>query len=113
VFNRPAATRRLLDALRVARPSQLYVAADGPRPGSAEDQERCRQVRDLVATVDWPCDVHRLYRPANIGLQASMVGAIDWFFAEGDAGVILEDDCIPAPDWFPFAGELRSCTSRR
>jgi hypothetical protein len=35
-----------------------------------------------------------------------MVDAIDWFFTDGDAGVILEDDCIPAPDWLRFAGEL-------
>lgn len=106
VFNRPAVTRRLLAALRAGRPAQLFVSADGPRHGHPADRDRCRETRQLVGEVDWPCEVRTLFRERNAGLQAAVVSAIDWFFDHVSAGIVLEDDCLPSPDFFPFAGEL-------
>ena len=68
VFNRPECTARSLAAIRAARPSKLYVVADGPRPDRPGDAARCAQVRALVEQgVDWPCEVIRDYAPANLG----------------------------------------------
>jgi hypothetical protein len=36
VFNRPDATRQVMDTLRISKPPRLYVAADGSRPGLNE-----------------------------------------------------------------------------
>lgn len=106
LFNRPEVTRRLLDALRSAQPSQLFVAADGPRAGHPTDVERCRQTRDVIDEVDWPCTVHTLFHDANLGLKNAVISGIDWFFEHVESGIILDDDCLPAPDFFTFAGEL-------
>jgi len=106
VFNRPEVTRQLLDAVRVGRPAQLFVAADGPRAECPTDDVRCRETRDLVGEIDWPCVVRTRFLERNAGLQEAVVSAIDWFFEHVNAGIILEDDCIPSPDFFPFAGEL-------
>ena len=54
-FNRPDTTRRVFDALRRARPSRLYVAADGWRddkPG--ENHARIRDRRYYVNGVERP-----------------------------------------------------------
>ena len=96
----------MLAELERARVSELYVASDGPRPGNAVDVERCGQVRALIDEVDWPVNVHRLFRESNVGLDEAMVSSIDWFFTHVEAGAVLEDDCIPAPEWFPFAREI-------
>jgi hypothetical protein len=32
--------------------------------------------------------------------------ALDWFFAQESEGIILEDDCVPHPDFFTFATEM-------
>lgn len=106
VFNRPALTGQLLDALRAGQPAQLFVAADGPRPEVPDDGARCQQTRELFREIDWPCEVRKLFRERNVGLQEAVVSAIDWFFEHVTAGIILEDDCLPSPDFFPFAGEL-------
>jgi hypothetical protein len=106
VFNRPAVARQLLEAVRVARPAQLFVAADGPRAGHPTDEERCRQTQALFRDPGWPCEVHTRYLERNAGLQHAVVSAIDWFFDHVTEGIVLEDDCVPAPDFFPFAGEL-------
>jgi len=33
-------------------------------------------------------------------------GAITWFFEMEEEGIILEDDCLPSRDFFPFCEEL-------
>lgn len=106
LFDRPDVTRRLLGALRSAQPPQLFVAADGPRTGHPTDVERCRETRDVIGEVDWPCTVHTLFHGTNLGLKGAMISGIDWFFEHVESGIILEDDCLPAPDFFRFAGEL-------
>ena len=106
LFNRPEVTRRLLDAVAVGRPADLFVAADGPRAGYPGDEELCGQTRKLVDDLPWSCRVHRLFRDSNIGLQGAVTSALDWFFDQVEAGIVLEDDCIPTPDFFPFAGEM-------
>lgn len=105
VWNRPAETRRVLEALRPVRPSRLYVACDGPR--SNEEAHLVDEVRELVATmVDWPCQVLTNYSSTNSGCRVGVTRAIDWFFEHEDEGIILEDDCIPHPDFFPFCDEI-------
>ena len=106
VFNRPEVTALALDALRRIAPPVLFVAADGPRPGHPTDEANCAEVRALLGTIDWPCQVRRLERDVNLGLDDAMVGAIDWFFDAVDRGVVLEDDCLCHPDFFRLAGEV-------
>lgn len=106
VFNRPTTTRRVFEAIRMARPSRLYIAADGPRPNRAGEAERCAEARRIATSVDWPCEVKTLFRESNLGCKMAVSGAISWFFEHEEEGVILEDDCLPHPDFFRFCDEL-------
>ena len=42
IFRRPENTARVFAAIREARPSRLFIAADGPRASHPDDAERCR-----------------------------------------------------------------------
>lgn len=107
VFNRPDKTRAVIDRLREVRPTRVFVAADGPRPDRPDDAARCAQTRaEIDSGVDWPCRVETLYQDANLGCKRGVEAGIGWFFSLVDAGIILEDDCLPAPDFFPFCAEL-------
>ncbi len=105
VFNRPELTAEVFNSIRAARPARLYVAADGPRemPGEAET---CAQVQEIATSVDWPCEVFTQFQGENLGCRYGVQAGIDWFFANEESGVILEDDCIPDPTFWPFIGEL-------
>jgi hypothetical protein len=105
-FNRPEKTKRIFEAVRAAAPRRLYVAADGPRADVASDSERCERTRRVLENVDWPCEVQRLYQPSNLGCKRGVGTAISWFLANEENGIILEDDCLPSPDFFPFCAEL-------
>jgi hypothetical protein len=106
IYNRPDNTRRVVEALRPIRPTQLFVAADGPRPNCPEDLEKCPLARQAATVIDWPCDVKTRFLEGNVGCGPAVSSAITWFFEHVEHGVILEDDCIPHPDFFPFCGEL-------
>ena len=106
VFNRPDLARRVFARIREARPAHLFIAADGPRPDHPDDVPACRETRLLAAQVDWPCEVKTLFRDANLGCRAAVSSAITWFFEHVEAGIILEDDCLPDLSFFPFCAEL-------
>lgn len=106
VFNRPDVTARCFEAIRAARPPRLYVAADGPRAEREGEAARCDSVRAIATDVDWPCEVRTLFRDENLGCRQAVSGALDWFFAAEEQGIVLEDDCLASPEWFPFAEEM-------
>lgn len=106
IFNRPELTKTTFAAIRSAQPPRLYVAADGPRAGKERDDELCRLTRQAATAVDWPCEVKTLFRKRNLGCKTACSTAISWFFQHEPEGIILEDDCLPHPDFFPYCENL-------
>lgn len=106
LFNRPAHTQKVLERLRMVRPPRVYVHCDGPRADRSGEPEKVAAVRALVDTIDWPCEVFTLYRVQNMGLRIGVTGALNWFFEQEPYGIVLEDDCLPDPSFFPFCAEL-------
>lgn len=106
VFNRPDTARRVFDTIRQARPTRLYVAADGPRPGHPTDAQRCAETRAVVQEIDWPCEVHTLFQEQNLNCGLGPLTAMNWFFEHEPEGIILEDDCVPSPSFYRFCEEM-------
>lgn len=106
IFNRPAQTARVFRAIRRARPRQLFVIADGPRPDRPADAAGVAAARAVVEAVDWPCEVRRDYADANQGLADRVAGGIAWVFGQVETAIILEDDCLPHPSFFAFCEQL-------
>lgn len=106
IFNRPDCTKRVLEAIAAARPRQLFVIADGPRPGHPTDAERCAATRALIETVDWDCPVITNFSDVNLGCKLRPESGIDWLFEQVEEAIILEDDCLPDPSFFPYCEEM-------
>jgi acetyltransferase-like isoleucine patch superfamily enzyme len=107
VFNRPATTTRVFDAIKQAKPTRLFIAADGPRKQIEGEQELCWKTRELVVEgIDWECDVKTLFRKENIGCGRAVSEAITWFFEYVEEGIILEDDTLPNESFFYYCAVL-------
>jgi hypothetical protein len=106
IFNRPDTTAKVFDRIRAARPAKLYIAADGPRAGHPDEEEFCKKAREVVAKIDWDCEVKTLFRETNMGCKEAVSSAITWFFENEEEGIILEDDCLPATSFFSFCDEM-------
>lgn len=92
----------MFDAVRAAQPETLLVVADGPRASVATDAARVQQTRAVVEQVDWPCRVLRNYAETNMGCKARLASGLNWVFEQCEDAIILEDDCLPHPSFFPF-----------
>lgn len=106
VFNRPDTTARVFEAIRKARPPKLLVVADGPRTDKPGEAERCAAVRRIIDGVDWTCEVLKNYSDVNLGCKQRVSSGLEWVFNTVEEAIILEDDCLPHPTFFPFCEEL-------
>ena len=106
VFNRPNTTEQVFAAIRQARPEILLVIADGPRPGRTGEAKLCAEVRAIIENIDWPCIVHKNYSDVNLGCKGRVSSGLNWVFTEVEEAIILEDDCLPHKDFFPFCEKL-------
>lgn len=106
LFNRPDTTARVFEAIRQARPGRLFVVADGPRADREGDVALCNTARQATEKVNWPCEVARLYSDENLGCRAGVIRGLNWVFEQVEEAIILEDDCVPDPSFFPFCNEL-------
>ena len=59
-----------------------------------------------MAEVDWPCNVQRNFSETNLGAAKRISSGLDWAFTLVGEAIILEDDCLPDPTFFPFCAEL-------
>jgi hypothetical protein len=106
VFNRPAFTARVFEMIAQARPARLLVVGDGPRADHPDDVDLVRETREIVERVDWRCELQTCYSDVNLGCGRRVASGLDWVFANVDEAIILEDDCVPDPTFFPYCEEL-------
>ncbi len=106
VFNRPHTTAQVFEAIRQAKPTQLLVVADGPRLDRVGEAEQCAAVRAIIERVDWNCEVFKNYSDVNLGCKRRVSTGLNWVFEQVEEAIILEDDCLPDPTFFPFCEAL-------
>jgi hypothetical protein len=105
-FNRPEKMAQLITSLAVSKPSQVLIAIDGPRPQSSTDADLVRMTQETVALITWPATVVTRFRDENLGLRAAVVDAVSWATSDYGRVIVLEDDCVPGPDFVPFTTHM-------
>jgi len=100
IFNRPEITAVTWERIRAYKPGRLFVVSDAAR--NAKEELLVEQTRKITEQIDWNCVVKRNYAPQNMGCKNRIVSGLQWLFSQVEDGVILEDDCLPHPDFFDF-----------
>lgn len=106
IFNRPELSQKVFEQIKAVKPRFLFIAADGPRSDRVDDIVSCKLAREIINQVDWPCELKTLFRNENLGCGLNVSSAISWFFEQVEAGIVLEDDCLPHLSFFPYCEEL-------
>ena len=104
-YNRVAFTHDLFTEIRKIRPQKLYVAADGAVTGDRNDYQHCLETR-CVFMPEWSCNLHTFFSETHLGKAGIVAQAVSWFFSQEEEGIILFDDTLPHPDFFPFCKEM-------
>jgi hypothetical protein len=106
IFNRPYHTEKVFEVIRQAQPSKLLVIADGPRSNRPDDREKCAAARAIIDRVDWDCQVLKNYSDLNLACDPRIIDGLNWVFDIVEEAIILEDDCVPDPTFFPYCEQL-------
>lgn len=106
LFNRPELTARVFAEIARVQPSRLLAIADGPRPDRPGEDQQCALARAVLDRVDWPCTLETQFSDRNLGCRVRLATGLTWAFSRVDEAIILEDDCLPDPSFFPFCAEL-------
>ena len=112
-FNRPDHVRRVLTEILKADPQELYVCQDGVREGNENDRIKCQEVRNVINELTSLYTIHHnnftlhtLFQSTNLGCGPGPAAGITWFFEHVEQGIVMEDDCLPHPDFFGYCEEL-------
>ena len=112
-FNRPDHTRRVLTEILKQEPLSLYVCQDGAREGNENDIVKCQEVKEVIdeltsayAATHPNFSLFTLYSSLNLGCGPGPQAGITWFFENVEQGIIMEDDCLPHPDFFGYCEQL-------
>jgi hypothetical protein len=107
IFNRTDTSLRVLEAIKNAKPTRLYLAADGPRTSRLGEDLKCIDTKaQVLAAIDWQCEIKTLFREDNVGPKEFVSSAINWLFEHEEQGIILEHDCLPSNSFFMFCDQL-------
>jgi len=106
-FNKFEETKQVFETIRAAQPPRIYLASDGAREKKDGEKETVETIRNyLLSAVDWDCEIKTRFSETNHGCGLGVSGAVTWFFENEEMGIILEDDCLPCPEFFRYCDEL-------
>lgn len=104
IFNRPDFAKNIFSALSQLKPTKLYVISDGAR--TLDEEKEVLESRKIFNSIPWDCEVNYNYSDVNLGLRKRISGGISWVFQMEEKLIIIEDDCIPHPDFFTYCDVL-------
>jgi hypothetical protein len=104
IYNRPEKAKKSFEAIRRARPARLFIVADGPK--NSLDRLLVADTQEVVKTIDWECEVTRIYAEKNMGCALRVSSGITEVLSIVDRTIILEDDIVASRDFFVFQEQM-------
>ncbi len=104
VYKRAHTTARVMETVRRADPSRLFIIADGPR--SAAEADDCAAARRAAESLAPDCPTTKIYSETNLGLCPRIKSGLDRVFDEVERAIILEDDCVPTSSFYDNCSQL-------
>ena len=106
VYNRPAHTRRTVEALRnnkLAAESDLIIFSDAAK--DADSASSVREVRDCIGSIRGFKSVRTIARARNLGLAQSIIDGVTEVCGEFGRVIVLEDDLVTSAHFLRFMNE--------
>jgi acetyltransferase-like isoleucine patch superfamily enzyme len=109
VYNRPAHTRQVLEALALndlADKSVLYIYSDGPKHMALqEDIEKVKKVRKVIRSRRWCGEVQIIESAHNLGLADSIINGVTEVVNKYGRIIVLEDDIVTSSGFLTYMND--------
>jgi len=113
-YRRTEQVLRIIEVLSKAGVTKIYLALDSAGDenpfAKAESESLLYSLLDLKE--ESSLEILIAKHSENVGCSAAVLSACDWFFSNEEYGIILEDDCIPSPDFVTFALSAKTMIER-
>lgn len=106
IFNRPGPTKISFQQIRSARPTKLFLISDAARANRPQEAKLVQECRHIAEQVDWPCEVTKIYADQNMSCGRRISSGITEAMTHVERLIILEDDCVASPSFFPYCDAL-------
>ena len=104
-YKRPAKTENLINILIKNNIKDIFIYMDGPSNSSVI--EDCKNTRKTIEKFSSKySNIKTFFKNKNVGMKYGIPEAIDWVFNSFDQVIILEDDCVPSSEFFPFMEQM-------
>lgn len=106
VYNRPQHTQRTVKFLQqnlLAADSRLYIFSDGPK--TQVDEEKVREVREYLKTIDGFKSVNIVESKTNKGLANAIIEGVTQLNETYGQVIVFEDDLITSPHTLTYFNE--------
>lgn len=104
IYKRPEATKRSFNQIKIAKPKELFIVADGPK--NPDEELKVEETRKILKEVDWDCQVHTNISDVNMGCKQRFLTGLKWIFSHCEKAIIIEDDIVVSPSFFKYTQEL-------
>jgi hypothetical protein len=101
VYNRPFHLERVLDGLKENNIDLLYIFSDAPVTNNAADAGKVNTIRGIITKINW-CRKEVFESSRHKGVDAAILEGISVVLAKHDKIIVLEDDCLPRPDFYNY-----------
>ena len=101
MHSRPLAVKSFLQLICAHANRRFYVAVDG-EPDDPSVAQRVRQVKEEIRGSSQIAEQRTLFHAQHLGGPVATPTSLSWFFEREPHGIILEDDCLPQPNFFTY-----------
>ena len=98
-YNRPSHLKRVLISLENYNEKNINIILDGPK--NKKDKLIQEEVKKVIIG-DQKIKLNFIFRKKNLGLAKSIVKTLDYYSQKFKYMIIIEDDCIPRKEFFPY-----------
>ena len=106
IYKRSKTLKKVIESIKKVKPKKIYFAANAPASNNSSEVRKVLKTRDLIKTINWECEIKRLFHKKHLIASESISSGISWFFENENEGIIIEDDCVLSRDFYFFSQEL-------
>lgn len=107
-FNRPEALKNTIESLlknEESKDSDIYVFVDGARDNRLGEDEKVRQVQELVKRINGFKSLHYTFSEKNKGLGNSIIQGVTQVINQYGKAIVLEDDLVFSTNFLSYMNQ--------
>ena len=76
IYKRSKTLKKVIESIKKVKPKKIYFAANSPASNNSSELKDVLKTRDLINTINWKCEIKRLFHEEHLIASESISAAI-------------------------------------